>query len=84
MNFPLYKFVELEYTYILYIYKYNNINKELRFQMATEEELQILSIGFNSLSILTWNIFILVTNTTVQRFYYRIYKWIFTILLINR
>ena len=53
LNFPLYKFVELEYTYILYKYKYNNIYIELRFQMATEEELQILSIGFNSLSILT-------------------------------
>jgi hypothetical protein len=29
------------------------IFKELRFQMATEEELQILSLGFNSLSVLT-------------------------------
>ena len=28
------------------------IFKELRFQMATEEELQILFLGFNSLSIL--------------------------------
>lgn len=49
--FPLKIFYNYNiYTY--YICKYN-IYIELRFQMATEEELQILYIGFNSLSILT-------------------------------